>query len=312
MRLTVTYAGFSGESLLLEELYARGHTLPAIRPDLHAGDGLLMFWTHDPVAPWQDDAWLAEMRRSMRPHAYLRIIENRVVTTESPFVDMDWFDACVDPAATMLAADPRLPVYVGIDASTKHDSTAIVACTWDRTSNKARLVWHRIFQPSPDDPLDFEATVERTVLDLRTRFIIRKAIFDPWQMQSTGQRLRAQGVNIEEFPQSSPRLTEASQNLYELIKSGNIVLYPDADIRLAVSRAVAKETSRGWRIGKEKQTHKIDVVVALGMSALVAAQQGSQPPAYPTFGVWGSTVEPNSYYTAQVWAESARRIAAMK
>jgi hypothetical protein len=51
-----------------------------------------------------------------------------------------------------------------------------------------------------------------------------------------------------------------------------IVLYPDADIRLAVSRPFAKETSRGWRIGKEKQTHKVDVVVALGMAAPVAAQ----------------------------------------
>lgn len=312
MRLVTTYAGFEGESELLEELYKRGLSQSQLAPALHAGEGLLFFWTHKPVAPWQTNEWLTQMRATMRPSAYLRQIENRFVTTESPFVEMTWFDACVDRAATMLAADPRLPVYVGIDASTKHDSTAIVACTWDRTSNKARLVWHRIFQPSAENPLDFEATVERTVLDLSTRFIIRKAIFDPWQMQSSGQRLRAKGINIEEFPQSSPRLTEASQNLYELIKSGNIILYPDADIRLAFSRAVAKETSRGWRIGKDKQTHKIDVVVALGMAALVAAQQGSQAPAIPTFGVWGSTMEPHEHYTAQVWAESARRIAAMK
>jgi phage terminase large subunit-like protein len=198
---------------------------------------------------------------------------------------MAWFDACVDPNATMLAS---LPVYVGIDASTKHDSTAIVACAWDRGANKARLIWHRIFQPSPDEPLDFEVTVEATILELKRRFAVRKAIFDPWQMQSTAQRLRAAGVWIEEFPQSSPRLTEASQNLYELIKSRNIVLYPDADIRLSVSHAVAKETTRGWRIGKEKQSHKIDVVVALGMAALVAAQQGSHVPPKPQFGSYSS------------------------
>jgi phage terminase large subunit-like protein len=248
LRLTVTYAGFTGESELLEEIYQRGLGQPHLGPDLHAGDGLLMFWTHDPVAPWQTEAWLAEMRRSLRANAYLRLIENRFVSTESPFVEMKWFDACVDPAVKMQASNPQLPIYVGIDASTKHDRTAIVAVTWDRTANQCRLIWHRIFQPSPDNPLDFEATIEATILDLRQRFIIRKAIFDPWQMQSTGQRLRGAGINIEEFPQSSPRLTEASQNLYELIKSGNIVLYPDADIRLAISRAVAKETPRGWRI----------------------------------------------------------------
>ena len=49
---------------------------------------------------------------------------------------------------------------------------------------------------------------------------------------------------MEEFPQTS----------------GSIA-YPDAAMRLAISRAVAVETSRGWRISKEKQSHKIDVVV---------------------------------------------------
>jgi phage terminase large subunit-like protein len=102
-------------------------------------------------------------------------------------------------------------------------------------------------------------------------------------MQSSAQRLRGNNIHVEEFPQSSGRLTESAQNLFELIKSGNIVLYPDADIRLAVSRAVAKETARGWRIAKEKQGHKIDVVVALGMAALVAAQRGAREPNYPRF-----------------------------
>ena len=36
--------------------------LPEIGPALHAGDGLLMFWSHQPIAPWQTEAWLAENR----------------------------------------------------------------------------------------------------------------------------------------------------------------------------------------------------------------------------------------------------------
>ena len=51
----------------------------------------------------------------------------------------------------------------------------------------------------------------------------------------------------------------ASQGFYELIKASNLIFYPDADMRLAISRAVAIETSRGWRIAKEKQSHKIDL-----------------------------------------------------
>src|SRR6266481_3731684 len=77
-----------------------------------------------------------------------------------------------------------------------------------------------------------------------------------------------------EFAQSVPNLTEASTNLYELTKGRNLTVYADDDLRLAVSRCVALETSRGWRIAKEKTSHKIDVVVALAQAALGAVQQG--------------------------------------
>jgi phage terminase large subunit-like protein len=127
-----------------------------------------------------------------------------------------------------------------------------------------------VFQPSPDQPLDFEATIEATLLDLHRRFNVRKVLFDPYQMAATAQRLTRAGMRIEEFPQTSGNLTIASQNLYELIQGRNLAVYPDAALRLAISRAVAVETSRGWRITKEKASHKIDVVVALGMAAHAA------------------------------------------
>jgi phage terminase large subunit-like protein len=273
-RLTVTYAGFEGESALLEELYKRGMAQPEIAPSLHVGDGILMAWHHEPVALWQTQAWLDEMRRSLRPNQYLRMIENRFVTTESSFVDMQAWDACVDPDLGRVVADRALSIFVGVDASVKRDSTAVVAVTWDREAQKVRLVLHRVFQPSPDDPLDFEASIEDTLLGLRASFHVVKVLFDPYQMQATAQRLARAGLPIEEFPQSVPNLTAASQNLFELITGRNIVLYPDAPMRVAISRAVALETSRGWRIAKEKQSHKIDVVVALAMAAHAAV--GSQ------------------------------------
>jgi phage terminase large subunit-like protein len=90
----------------------------------------------------------------------------------------------------------------------------------------------------------------------------------------TAQRLQRRGVPMVEFPQSVPNITAASQNLYELIKSQGIVGYADADIRLALQRAVAVEGARGWKIDKSKGSHKIDVVIALGMAALAAVQKG--------------------------------------
>jgi hypothetical protein len=277
-RLVTTYAGFEGESVLLQEVYQRGLEQPQIGPSLYAGDGLLMFWSHEPVAPWQDERWLAEMRRSLRPAQYLRMIENRFVTSESCFIDLAAWDACVDPSATPVLADKALPLWVGVDASVKHDSTAIVAVTWEQIPQRVRLVWQRVFQPTPDDPLSFEDAIERTLLDLHNRFRVIQVLFDPWQMQATAQRLARAGLRVEEFPQSPGNLTVASQNLYELIEGHNLITYPDVAMRLAVSRAVALETSRGWRIAKEKQSHKIDVVVALAMAAHAAVKSPTIAP----------------------------------
>jgi hypothetical protein len=78
-------------------LYKHGTAQPQIGPDLYAGEGQLTFWTHSPVAPWQTKGWLAQMRRSLRPNQYLRLIENRWVTSQSSFIDMAAWDACVDP-----------------------------------------------------------------------------------------------------------------------------------------------------------------------------------------------------------------------
>jgi phage terminase large subunit-like protein len=282
-RLVVSYAGFEGESELLYELHKRGLQQSVVGPSLHAGDGMLLFWSHKPIAPWQTPDWLTEMRRSLRPNQYLRMIENRFVTTESTFIDMSWWDACVDAQAKPVVQDRQLSVWVGVDASVKRDSTAIVACTWDRAAKQVRLVNHRIFQPSPDQPLDFELCVEHTLIALKQRFNLRKVFFDPYQMQASAQRVQREGIKIEEFPQSVPNLTEASQNLYELIKGKNLVVYPDEALRLAISRAVAIESSRGWRIAKEKQAHKIDVVIALGMACLAAVKNQS---TYDSSGRW--------------------------
>src|SRR5437870_5134855 len=238
VRLTTTYAGFEGESELLEDLYRRGMKGRRIAPALYRQRGLLMFWSHKPVAPWQTAAWLAQMRAQLRPNAFLRMIENRFVTSESTFVEPEWWTACEDVALHPMVANATVPVFVGVDASVKRDATAIVACTWDAEAKRVRLVWHRVFQPTPREPLDFETTIEQSLLDLRDRFAVRRVPFDPFQLLAVAQRLTQAGVPMVEFPQSVPNLTAASTNLYELVKGGNLHVYVDEGLRLAVHRAV--------------------------------------------------------------------------
>jgi phage terminase large subunit-like protein len=215
----------------------------------------------------------------MRPAAFLRMIENRFVTSESSFVEPQWWAACEHSEIMPVFSHRDLRVWVGVDASVKRDSTAIVACTWDESAKRVRLVWHRVFQPSPTDPLDFEATVEATLLELRTRFNVQEVRFDPYQLIAVAQRLQKAGLPMVEFPQTVPNLTEASSNLYELIKGANLAVYADDALRLAVHRAIALETPRGWRIAKEKASHKIDVVVALAQAGLGAVKSACGNPS---------------------------------
>jgi phage terminase large subunit-like protein len=293
IRLVVSYAGFTGESELLEGLYKRGTAGELVGTDLYKSPGMLMYWTHECRAPWQTEDWKAQMRIQLRANGYLRMIENRWVTSESPFIELEDWDKCVDPTAAPIPRDTRLPVWVGVDASTKHDSTAIVACTYADKDKHVRLISHTTFQPSPDDPLDFEQTVERTLLNWAGQYDLQEVRYDPWQLVSVAQRLIRAGIPMVEFPQTPGNLTEASNNLFELIKGKSITLYLDDAMRLAAAQAVAIETSRGWRIGKETRSQKIDVIVALAQAALGAVRgKGGQSVSVRPFYAWGEDSPP--------------------
>jgi hypothetical protein len=279
-RLCVTTAGFSGESELLEQLYHRGLTGTEIAPQLYSIPGeQLMFWSHELQAPWQTPEWLEQTRRQLRTNQFLRLIENRFVTSESTFIDIDWWDACVDPNVYPVTYAPLVSAWVGVDASYAHDDSAIVACTLD-DDHKVRVLWHKIFRPTPNQPLNFESTIEQELLALRSKFQVRQVSFDPWQMVALAQRLQRAGLPVEKFDQTTSNLTEASSNLYELIRGRRLAVYEDSYMRDCIRQAVALESARGWRITKEKQSHKIDVVVALAQAALATvkgwASEGGQ------------------------------------
>src|SRR5262245_28135059 len=133
--LTVSYAGFSAESELLESLHKRALQGAEIARDLRAtDDGLLAFWSNRLLAPWQTESWREQMRASLRPAQYLRMIENQWVATESPFVSLEEFDRCICEELRPVIENRALAIWVGLDASYKHDSTAIVACSYDESA----------------------------------------------------------------------------------------------------------------------------------------------------------------------------------
>ena len=105
--------------------------------------------------------------------------------------------------------------------------------------------------------------------------MLRAIWYDPYQMQASAQRLADQ--HADRSPQTVSNLTAATSDLLDLIQNRSIALYSDAAMRLAVSRAIIVESSRGWRLDKLKRRRKIDVVVTLSMACLAAVHGQGNP-----------------------------------
>lgn len=307
-RFTVTYAGFVGESDLLEGLYEQAMAGEVVATDLRTSPGMLTYWTHELRAPWQTEAWRASVQRQLRPTAYQRLIENRFVTSESPYLPEAWWDRAVDPerqAGPGIATRPL--VWVGVDASTKRDATALVACGWDPRTRRVLLLEHQVVYPSPEKPLDFEHSIEGTLQSWAAKYTLRTVRYDPYQLVAVAQRLQRLGLPMREATQTLPYLTSIASQLYDLFRDQRIMTYASDEIRTALRHAVLIESSRGSRIGKTNVKHKVDVIVALAMAAHAAATDGEAGHATDFAGLGAAIREANAdLWHPDPWSDHAR------
>jgi phage terminase large subunit-like protein len=285
--LVVTYAGFTGESKLLESMYQRGQagTRVDAKLELYEADGLFMYWSHTPRQPWQTDAkavrYYAEQARSLRPATFARLHRNEWVTAESIFITPALWDPNVDrdarPWLPARAGEPRLRIWVGVDVALKHDYSAVVAVT--RTAEgQLQLIRHWLWKPSASTPLNLEATVEQALWECAQGYIVQAIYVDPFQMHRSMTTLQQAGLPVQEFPQTSQNLTRMGQTLLDLLRGHNLCLYRDDEMRAQALSVVAVESPRGFRLAKEKASRKIDLIVALSMACLAALDEPSSPP----------------------------------
>jgi len=153
-----------------------------------------------------------------------------------------------------------------VDAGIKHDSSAVVAVF--REDNIIRVALHRIWKPSPQQPLNLEETIEEFLRQLGEAYHLQKILCDPYQLHRSITTLKAAGLPIEEFPQTTGNTTRMGQAIFDLFNGKNIRLYPDGELRQQALNTVAIENPRGWRIAKERASRKIDAIVALSMASV--------------------------------------------
>lgn len=300
-RWVETYAGYTGESTLLEQLYAQGvkggrrldlsyedadgyHDLADLEVYANHDARLLVLWNTTPRLPWQTEEYYRQEEATLPHNEFRRVHKNEWVTSEEAFIPKEWWDQCYDPAIPPLsaAAGGKLvpPLVVAVDAGVSSDSFGIVAVS----RRKVGADWHvdvryvRQWRPGPggkllfsnpkdpDDPDYPEGALARLC---RTCRVVQVA-YDPYQLHKMATDLRERlNVWFREFGQGQERAV-ADKQLRDLIRDGRVHHDGHPDLTEHILNANAKSEGERLRLVKRGQGQKIDLAVCLSMATAEA------------------------------------------
>lgn len=301
IRFVDTYAGYEGESELLKKLWNLalnddGTLAPgAIR--LHdelpvygvPEAGLVAYIDQGEAArrmPWQQGeigaAYYAERRANERLHNYLRLHENRWVSSVNALVPADVWDGLV--FNRRLITD-EAPVWLAADASIRRDCAALTAVTVYRDVVLELQTW--VWQWDGDERgIDYDATLIPTLIAAIERYKVMGVAYDEYQLHQPMTALSHRyKLPFYPFPQGMERV-RADTNLLARIGDRRFRHSGGGDLKQHVLNAAAKDQAGGEAIRIVKRTGQqrkmaggeavtarpIDAIVAVSMAAHYATE----------------------------------------
>lgn len=244
MRWVETYAGFIGESLLLQSLYLRIFKdftekelqpgVVKIWPDLPVYElgSTLVYWSHDHRMPWQTESYYDDQRADLRVQAFIRLHTNRWVESSDTFISYPMWQA------SLREVPQAKPATYAIDGSKNGDCTVLVGCY--REDDKIHTSPESyIWVPEEGKEIPFKR-LENKIVELHKKKLLRLPVYyDPYQMVYMAQRLRELGISCEEFSQASARI-KSDTFLFKLYNERNIFNCDKPNMRRHVLAAAAK------------------------------------------------------------------------
>lgn len=282
MRWVETYAGYIGESLLLQDLYLscfkdfseaelqdRVIKLWDDLPVYEVNEHMLIFWDHAHRMPWQTERYYQSQRDTMRHNAYIRLHENRWVESRDTFITYEKWQESLG------TVQKRRCIYA-LDASKNNDSSALVGCY--RKDNKIYTGDVHIWEAKDGEEINLRYIEDKIVELWRKKLLQPPLYYDPYQSVKLAQDLRARGIPCKEFSQGADRV-KADTFLYKLYNENMIVNPNNPVLRKHILGASAREyEGNKIRIVKPTSedsenavsTQKIDGAVAQSMAAYMA------------------------------------------
>lgn len=272
LRWGESYAGFEGESPILEQLHETGVNHGELVPvpteglELYRNDAarMLTLWNTQPRCPWQTPEYYAQEAAVLTESEFNRMHRNQWASSEDIFVPLEWWDAC---RQSIPASDERDSMVVGIDAGISSDSFGIVGVV--RRGDFVYTRYVKEWKPPKGGVIDFrepEAELRRLAKEYRVVCFT----YDPYQLHDFCTRLRRDGVGwFKEFPQGQDRL-KADKQFYDTIRERRFIHDGDAALTAHIVNANAKTDGDKLRIIKRAEHLKIDLAVAASMASYTA------------------------------------------
>lgn len=189
---------------------------------------------------------------------------------------------------------PGLDTWIAWDASTKRDSTVLVAGQWQEIRGKRRLVvkswlWERPIgsdgQPQQDWRVD-KTAVKAKLVELCEAYPVRGIPHDPAFIAWVVDELEDRGLPFVEWPQTNERMAPATGATFEAIMDVDIAHNGEPAQTRHIKGVRAKTVNRGaQRLTKNPngRGRKIDFAIALVM--LVGEMMGQKPVEKPWHGI---------------------------
>lgn len=253
IRFVETYAGYTGESTILEELWnqaleGRRLTKEELQgwsfedqPPCYVHDRSRMFAYLDTGAdntlkgqltprrmPWQigekGDAYYQQQANdpSLTVSDYDRLHRNLWQLNRQAFIPIQWFYDCYDPTLPPLEEGSREFAVMAIDASMTSDCTALCIVTrHPNDRSRPALRYYKKWDPKESGGVVSyrgEGNLEDEIRQCHKRWNIVEATYDNYQIHDLMTQLSEEGaINASPFSQGADRM-EADKHLYDVLR----------------------------------------------------------------------------------------------
>lgn len=235
------------------------------------------------LATWQSSL-IEAAQATLHPSAFARLINNEDSSGEESYLTPEQVEAIT--ASTPLPPNNRGYTVTALDLGLKKDATAIAtvqALPVEKGSPpRLNLLALDVFTGTVDYPVQLHQ-VEQTLFHHANTYHSSVILADPWNTQALIQK---HPNKIVEWPFTTARIKELTQNLYRVVVDKQLSIYKNAGraiqsgeewtLQRELTNAVLKDCSYGQRVDHRSGGYS-DRLMATGMCVHYLLSEMAQP-----------------------------------